>query len=80
MTTLANAFGKERPASNDPFSDFTIVGEVLNALADELNGATAFAESPQLRDSVHNLTVSLENLRGARDQHRALWTQGCWNA
>ena len=47
------------------FNEIDVTVQVLTAAAEELSGVGAFADSPVLRDTVHNLITALE---GQRDQ------------
>lgn len=48
----------------DPFRDFTVATKVVEAVTEELQGASAFADSPVLRDGIANLITALESTRG----------------
>ena len=47
----------------DLFGDLRLAREVVAALGEELTGIGAFADSPVLRDGVHNLVTAMESLR-----------------
>lgn len=48
----------------DPFRDFTVATKVVEAVSEELQGGSAFADSPVLRDGIANLITALESTRG----------------
>jgi len=48
----------------DPFRDFTVATKVVEAISEEVQGASAFADSPVLRDGIANLITALEATRG----------------
>lgn len=50
--------------SPDPFRDFTVATKVVEAVSEEVQGASAFADSPVLRDGIANLITALEATRG----------------
>ena len=50
--------------SPDPFRDFTVATKVVEAISEEVQGASAFADSPVLRDGIANLITALEATRG----------------
>jgi chromosome segregation ATPase len=50
--------------SPDPFRDFTVATKVVEAVSEEVQGASAFADSPVLRDGIANLITALESTRG----------------
>lgn len=47
----------------DPFRDLTVATQVVEAVSEELQGASAFADSPVLRDGIANLITALESAR-----------------
>lgn len=48
----------------DPFRDFTVATKVVEAVSEEVQGGSAFADSPLLRDGIANLITALESTRG----------------
>ena len=48
----------------DPFRDFTVATKIVEAISEEVQGASAFADSPVLRDGIANLITALESARG----------------
>ena len=55
-----------------PQQDLAVALQVVEAVSDELHGATAFADSPLLRDQVANLVAAVDSLREvALDADRA---------
>ncbi len=48
----------------DPFRDFTVATKIVEAISEEVQGASAFADSPVLRDGIANLITALEATRG----------------
>ncbi len=50
--------------SPDPFRDFTVATKIVEAVSEEVQGASAFADSPVLRDGIANLITALEATRG----------------
>jgi gas vesicle protein len=47
----------------DPFRDFTVATKIVEAVSEEVQGASAFADSPVLRDGIANLITALESAR-----------------
>ena len=45
------------------FADLATSRAVVDAVAEELTGTGAFADSPALRDGIHNLVTALESMR-----------------
>jgi ParB family chromosome partitioning protein len=56
--------GQQNQDNPDPFRDFTVATKVVEAVSEELQGASAFADSPVLRDGIANLITALESTRG----------------
>lgn len=54
---------QENKDNPDPFRDFTIATKIVEAVGEELQGASAFADSPVLRDGIANLVTALESSR-----------------
>jgi len=54
---------QEAASTTNPFSEIEVATRVVETLGEELQGATAFADSPVLRDGVHNLVASIDGLR-----------------
>src|SRR5579862_8315996 len=52
----------------DPFRDLTVATQVVEAVSEELQGASAFADSPVLRDGIANLITALESARGVAQE------------
>lgn len=52
----------------DPFRDFTVATKVVEAVSEEVQGASAFADSPVLRDGIANLITALEATRGVAQE------------
>jgi chromosome segregation ATPase len=50
--------------SPDPFRDFTVATKVVEAISEEVQGGSAFADSPLLRDGIANLITAIESTRG----------------
>lgn len=50
--------------TKNPQQDLAVALQVVEAVSDELQGASAFADSPLLRDQVANLVAAVEALRG----------------
>jgi chromosome segregation ATPase len=48
----------------DPFRDFTVATKVVEAVSEEVQGGSAFADSPLLRDGIANLITAIESTRG----------------
>lgn len=58
--------------AKNPQQDLAVALQVVEAVSDELQGASAFADSPLLRDQVANLVAAVEALRAtAIDTDRA---------
>ena len=55
---------KEDQDNPDPFRDLQTSTKVVEALSEELQGGSAFADSPVLRDGIANLITALEATRG----------------
>lgn len=49
----------------DPFRDLSVATKVVEAVSEELQGTSAFADSPVLRDGIANLIAALESARAA---------------
>jgi chromosome segregation ATPase len=49
--------------SPDPFRDFSVATKIVEAVGEEVQGASAFADSPILRDGIANLIAALESAR-----------------
>jgi hypothetical protein len=56
--------GQQNQDNPDPFRDFTVATKVVEAVSEEVQGASAFADSPVLRDGIANLITALEATRG----------------
>ena len=58
-------FQAQEATSNQqtPQLDLAVALQVVEAVSDELQGATAFADSPLLRDQVANLVAAVDSLR-----------------
>ena len=54
---------QEGTDSKSPQQDLAMALQVVEAISDELQGASAFADSPLLRDQVANLIAAVEDLR-----------------
>ena len=55
---------KEDQDNPDPFRDLALATKVVEAVSEELQGTSAFADSPVLRDGIANLIAALESARG----------------
>ena len=55
---------KEDQDNPDPFRDLALATKVVEAVSEELQGTSAFADSPVLRDGIANLIAALEAARG----------------
>jgi chromosome segregation ATPase len=49
--------------SPDPFRDFSVATKIVEAVGEEVQGASAFADSPILRDGIANVITALESAR-----------------
>ena len=56
---------KQDQDNPDPFRDLAVATKVVEAVSEELQGASAFADSPVLRDGIANLIAALESARAA---------------
>lgn len=54
---------QETTEGKTPQQDLAMALQVVEAISDELQGASAFADSPLLRDQVANLIAAVEDLR-----------------
>lgn len=64
--------GAQKSDAVDPLRDLAIATQVAEAVSEELQGASAFADSPLLRDAIADLLQTFEMLRDASvEQERA---------
>src|ERR1043165_1142735 len=55
--------GQQNQDNPDPFRDFTVATKVVEAVSEEVQGGSAFADSPLLRDGIANIVTALEATR-----------------
>ena len=49
--------------SDDPFRDIALATQIVETLTEELQGSSAFADSPVLRDNISSLVAGIESVR-----------------